>query len=300
VKCKPVISDRVDIDDDLDDVDLADRKRHSAGTGDNVSSGHKSTNNMSVGAKNPVGRTCLASVDGEKRFGEIVKIKRSGDTGITVVVQFFGTAWGGTAPPPITEFSSEAVQMMPAAKNLTVGSRCQAVASDDGRLHSCTIEKVIGKSGYKVRFLGLGMNEELRSDRVYAPQRGGESEAVGAGNKKKKFVKEIITPGGYKLPEYLQVKPTDSQHQIASKRRKISMLKKEQRKEQVEEHAKERQSSWLQHNHKVSSKHVNTTKSSIFSTSENPSGKVGVTNSGRGMTSFQARQRHEFENVDDE
>ena len=62
----------------------------------------------------------------------------------------------------------------------------------------------------------------------------------------------------------------------------------------IEKDSREKQSSWMNFNKKAKRKRkgyfrMHSKKDSIFKTSDNVEGKVGVTNSGQGMTDFNPR-----------
>merc|ERR1712113_1013194 len=109
---------------------------------------------------------------------------------------------------------------------------------------------------------------------------------------KKRTIKEVATPAGYKIPESLVIQKTDTEEVIETKKRKIQSIKKMQRTDRLDEDAQKSQSSWLKvHYNKASTRSKcgflsGKPKESILKVPENLEGRVGFMNSGQEMTSF--------------
>eukprot|EP00918_Siedleckia_nematoides_P086992 GHVU01191357.1.p1 GENE.GHVU01191357.1~~GHVU01191357.1.p1 ORF type:complete len:205 (+),score=48.27 GHVU01191357.1:268-882(+) len=188
------------------------------------------------------------------------------------------------------------------------GTMAIGLYGEDGQWYDCEVQEV-GSRSLRVRYTEYNNEEEIPFDRIRL-KRGDDAEA--AAKEKKRKAKEILTPAGYRIPQTLQISTADSEHVKKQKKKKIQLLKKQQRNDQVEEEARGRASAWQHHTQKAKTKRLisrnltsmtltglrQQTNASIFKTSDLPEGKVGVTNSGRGMTTFTNRAKHVF--ADDE
>merc|ERR1712136_450038 len=97
------------------------------------------------------------------------------------------------------------------------------------------------EKGYKVTFADA-TKIEVKFDQV----RLGKAE-------KKRTVKEILTPAGYRIPESLVIQKTDTDDQKETKQRKIQAIKKQQRVEKVEDDSLKKQTSWQKFFHNKAS-----------------------------------------------
>jgi len=178
-----------------------------------------------------------------------------------------------------------------------VGAQIQAIFSEDGLWYDSKITEQT-ENGYKVEFSEYGEKEDVRFDMVRLKQveKKAKNELLDA---KQKNIKIVETPGGWKIPENLIVQPTDTEKQRELKRRKIHQLKGEQRKDREDVHMVQRQNSWQKFKNKASSKSktgfmTGKTKDSIFRVPEAIEGRVGVMNSGNGMTTFVDKQKFTY------
>lgn len=178
-----------------------------------------------------------------------------------------------------------------------VGAEVQAIFSEDGLWYDATIVEQT-ETGYKVEFKEYGEKEDLRFDMVRLKQveKKAKNELLEA---KQKNIKIVETPGGWKLPETLIVQPTDTDKQRELKRRKIHQLKSEQRKEREDIQMAQRQNSWMKFKNKASTKSktgfmTGKQKESIFRVPDAIEGRVGVMNSGQGMTTFVDKQKFTY------
>eukprot|EP00922_Rhytidocystis_sp_ex-Travisia-forbesii_P036742 GHVS01054650.1.p1 GENE.GHVS01054650.1~~GHVS01054650.1.p1 ORF type:complete len:248 (+),score=56.08 GHVS01054650.1:190-933(+) len=118
----------------------------------------------------------------------------------------------------------------------------------------------------------------------------------------KKKVKEIVTPGGYRIPEFLTIKETDTATQRHQKKRKVQAIKKEQRQEVLETEANARATSWRKFSTKANTKKVKgfftgRKHESIFKSSDEvaPPPSTNILSAGSG---FIPRRRHDFAGLD--
>ncbi|CDJ49416.1 hypothetical protein, conserved [Eimeria brunetti] len=182
-----------------------------------------------------VGRTCSAEYEGKRYYASIVEVKRDPKEGERVVVDFIG--WGNREEYPLQQ-----VVLLPqvSATDFPVGTTAQAIYSGDGRWYDCSIIATT-PFGFRVRFTEYKNEEDLPGDRVRAPRK-----AV-----PKKRANDIITPGGYRIPQYLAAKPTDTQAQKNSKKRRVKAIKQQQKTEQAEQQLTDSAKSWQQFNKKA-------------------------------------------------
>jgi survival-of-motor-neuron-related-splicing factor 30 len=107
---------------------------------------------------------------------------------------------------------------------------------------------------------------------------------------KKRAAPEELVPETMEVPEYLRPKPTDTEEQKASKRRRLRAMKANHRSARSEIEQNQRQSSWQEFQagkHKIAKKKIVPgvrLAPSIFQSPDTIDGKVGVVGSGKGMT----------------
>ena len=110
--------------------------------------------------------------------------------------------------------------------------------------------------------------------------------------KKREFLKKRLPEDEleFKIPDNLKISPSDSEIQRLTKKKKIKALKNNFKQKILEKDSKDKQDVWLNFNQKnakiKNGVFTNGKNDSIFKTPEGIEGKVGVTNSGRGMTDF--------------
>nr|XP_043619264.1 survival of motor neuron-related-splicing factor 30 isoform X2 [Erigeron canadensis] len=190
---------------------------------------------------------------------------------------------------------------------LPVGTKVQAVYSEDGEWYDATIE-ALTPNGYLVAYSGWGNKEEVDPDNVRALEEGivnplveAEKEAEATKQALKRKIAQAATADvdyqSKSLPAKLRIEPEDSEDVKAAKRKKIHAFKSKMRKEQIEVTQNKRQNAWQQfQTTKGRAKKIGffsgRKRESIFKSPDDPSGKVGVTGSGKGLTDFQRREKH--------
>uniref|UniRef100_A0A7N0RFS3 Tudor domain-containing protein n=1 Tax=Kalanchoe fedtschenkoi TaxID=63787 RepID=A0A7N0RFS3_KALFE len=186
-----------------------------------------------------------------------------------------------------------------------VGTKVQAVWSDDGEWYNATVE-ALTPNGYYVYYDEWGNREEVDPDNVRPIQEGvvnplleaeKEAEATKQALKRKIAESAVIDFQSKSLPEKLRIDPNDPEDVKAAKRKKIHAFKSKLRKEQLEVTQNKRQNAWQQfQTTKGKTKKVGffsgRKRESIFKSPDDPQGKVGVTGSGKGLTDFQRREKH--------
>jgi hypothetical protein len=236
-----------------------------------------------------VGRTCEAFFDQKWFNGEIMSVRRD-DRGIErCTVDFIGI-------PNQREYKITDVKMLrpPHPAQCQPGTNCQGVFKEDGLWYDCVITEQTEK-GYRVTFTEYGTKSEVKFDQV---RLGGHKSA-----EKKRTIKEVATPAGYKIPESLAIQKTDTEEVKETKKRKIMAIKKTQRADKIEEDAMKKQAGWQKFFcNKASTRSKcgflsGKPKESIFKVPETLEGKVGVTGSGKGMTEYAEPRKFTYQYV---
>lgn len=186
-----------------------------------------------------------------------------------------------------------------------IGTKVQAVWSEDGEWYDGTVEGIT-QNGYFVRYDGWGNQEEVDPDNVRAIQEGvvnalleaeKEAEATKQAIKRKIAQAAVVDFQSRTLPEKLRIDPNDPEDVKVTKRKKIHAFKSKMRMEQLEVTQNKRQNAWQQfQTSKGRAKKIGffsgRKRESIFKSPDDPTGKVGVTGSGKGLTDFQRREKH--------
>lgn len=183
-----------------------------------------------------------------------------------------------------------------------IGSKVQAVWSEDGEWYDATVEDLT-PNGYYVTFDGWGNREEVDPDNVRPVEFNALLEAEKVAEATKQAIKRKIAQAASvdfqsrSLPAKLRIEPDDSEDVKAAKRKKIHSFKSKMRFEQLEVAQNKRQNAWQQfQTTKGKTKKVGffsgRKRESIFKSPDDPNGKVGVTGSGKGLTEFQKREKH--------
>lgn len=183
---------------------------------------------------------------------------------------------------------------------LAVGSKCEAKYATDGKYYDVTITGVTS-CGYAISYIQYGTSEEVpleylrpsanssHPSSAFAKKPIGTKSGSTATNDQKK---SAIIP----IPENLKILPTDTEEEIARKKKKIKAIKNKNRIIAQEEEVAQVQHSWKTFVDKGKKRSLaGITKASMFSSSESTISKVGVTNSGKGMTSYDARKKYKFD-----
>ncbi|XP_059447249.1 uncharacterized protein LOC132178743 [Corylus avellana] len=189
--------------------------------------------------------------------------------------------------------------------NLPIGTRVQAVWSDDGEWYDGTIEAHT-PNGFYICYDGWGNREEVDPANVRPIEEGvvntlAEAERVAEATKQAIKRKIALAASmdfqSRSLPAKLRIDPTDPEDVKSAKRKKIHAFKSKMRLEQLEVTQNKRQNAWQQfQTTKGKTKKIGffsgRKRESIFKSPEDPFGKVGVTGSGKGLTEFQKREKH--------
>lgn len=235
-----------------------------------------------------IGRTCEAFYEQKWFNSEIVSVRRD-ERGIErCTVEFIG--FQNTREYKITD-----VRLLkpPHPALCQPGTKLQAIFAEDGLWYDCVVSEQTEK-GYKVTFSDYGQKSEIKFDQVRTQPKSSD---------KKRQAKEVTTPGGYKIPETLQINKNDTEEQKELKRRKVHAIKSKQRTDKIEEDMLKQQAGWQKFFHSKASIRSKTgflsgkPKESIFKVPDNLDGKVGVVGSGRGMTESAEKQKFSYQYV---
>ncbi|SCN61962.1 survival motor neuron-like protein, putative [Plasmodium chabaudi chabaudi] len=115
----------------------------------------------------------------------------------------------------------------------------QALYKKDGQWYDCLVSKSKGDS-YLITYIGYNNSEYVKNDQIRI--------------KKKKKIKEVITPAGYKIPENLIVKENDSLKTKIKKTKKRNALKKKQKNELINQEFANKTQQWKSVHQKAISK----------------------------------------------
>lgn len=187
------------------------------------------------------------------------------------------------------------------ADDITVGLKCEAKYYVDGQYYPCTVTEQT-PLGYQVLFDGYGNSEEVpleylrrslnKPNQEYSAQRHALPAKANkpTGNSDKPI----------KIPENLQILPTDTEAEKERKRKRIRAIKSLNRQKMMENERNSKQQDWkafqnkaLKKKFKGASGVLTKRGTSIFASPETVDGRVGVVGSGQGMTSFvDTRKKH--------
>ncbi|XWS20674.1 hypothetical protein CRYUN_Cryun31cG0123200 [Craigia yunnanensis] len=208
----------------------------------------------------------------------------------------------GTSVSASPAQSKELVKTSDYGDEFLIGTKVQAVWSEDGEWYDATIE-AITPNGYYVCFNGWGNKEEVDPANVRATEYNALLEAEKVAEATKQAIKRKIAQAASvdfqsrSLPAKLRIADDDPEDVKAAKRKKIHAFKSKMRFEQLEVTQNKRQNSWQQfQTTKGKTKKIGffsgRKRESIFKSPDDPYGKVGVTGSGKGLTDFQKREKH--------
>ncbi|KAM1014761.1 hypothetical protein ACFX2I_044591 [Malus domestica] len=248
-------------------------------------------------------------VDMERELNEVIALteellataKQNQNSGLD-----FGTS-DSTSPslPQTQRNENDSGNISDYHDKFSVGTKVQAVWSEDGEWYDATIESLT-PNGYFVTYDSWGNKEEVDPDNVRPIQEGAvnallEAERVAEATKqalKRKIAQaSSIDFQSRSLPPKLRIEPDDPEDVKVTKRKKIHAFKSKMRMEQLEVTQNKRQNAWQQfQTTKGKTKKIGffsgRKRESIFKSPDDPFGKVGVTGSGKGLTDFQKREKH--------
>jgi len=164
------------------------------------------------------------------------------------------------------------------------GNDCLSKYSGDGNWYPARITSVGGSTDnpvYSIVFRGYNTTELVKGSEIKPMPQNYQDKTPAASNKRKL---------------------TTAEEEEREKKKKKNEKKLEVRAQKAKEQV-QKQQSWQKFAKKSEKKGVHiagVSGTSIFKTPENPLGRVGVTNSGRGMTEVALRTKHKFSADDDQ
>ena len=218
-------------------------------------------------------------------------VTHADDANDRYAVVFIG--YGNVATVDYASTRALAAAEPPVAPEAAVaGFECQARYSGDGRYYDATVEAVTAH-GYRVAFPGYGTTEELPLEYLRARTRAPRKALAAAA--------AADAGGEFKVPENLKILPTDSEEEIARKRKKIKAIKSKNRSQAIEDERNSKASNWQAFQKKAATKKApkgsmvasGLKRGSMFAAPTSVDGRVGVVGSGGGMTEFTERKKYQ-------
>ncbi|RLN72918.1 hypothetical protein BBJ28_00016469 [Nothophytophthora sp. Chile5] len=208
----------------------------------------------------------------------------------------------------VIDLAVEGAALLPPKHEIAEGFSCQAKYYADSQMYPCTVTKVTSW-GFQVLFGGYGNSEEV----PYEYLRSAAPSSAASGTVQTQVMAEGLPPRTpsvaktadalapaaiakpIKIPENLQILPTDSEAEKERKRKRIRAIKSLNRHKNIDNERNVKQHDWKAFQHKAKKKKL--TKgvsgvlskrgSSMFASPDTVQGRVGVVGSGQGMTAFQ-------------
>ncbi|EEY70362.1 uncharacterized protein PITG_05760 [Phytophthora infestans T30-4] len=208
------------------------------------------------------------------------------------------------------EVDEEEAAKLPAKESITEGFKCQAKYYADAVVYPCSVTKVT-ELGFQVLFDGYGNSEEvpyeyLRPTVLLQTEVGADTAQTSPTNAvdgatapadatTAPKVAPAVIHKAIKIPENLQILPTDTEAEKERKRKRIRAIKSLNRHKTIDNERNIKQHDWKAFQHKAKKKGMkkgvsgvlSKRGSSMFASPETVQGRVGVVGSGQGMTSFQ-------------
>ena len=198
-----------------------------------------------------------------------------------------------------------------------VGHRCEAFRMDQqreteggGEWREATVRSLHESSGnYVVEFKSDGHmqeasielvrpHKEMLREEVYAPVAAPKRGLVAGEEELKASNMGLGTK--IEVPKHLIVRPEDDERTRIKKKKILKSLKSKHRFAEMDRKQQNKKSDWQSFMKGKGSKKkkgffTGRKRESIFKTSEDGQGKVGVVNSGKGLTDYKQSKRHEFD-----
>eukprot|EP00210_Caulerpa_lentillifera_P004510 g4303.t1 len=176
-----------------------------------------------------------------------------------------------------------------------IGAKCEALSFDDQKWYGGIVKKVTDHGRFVILFDNNLETEQLDGCFVRPPSNTGEVyKGVEAPKRKRVEDEPVIT----EIPKWCQIRDRDSEKTVKKKKKLLKSYKSKIRFQKLDLDQKKKQKNWTDFIHGKGSKKkigffTGRQKDSIFKTNE--FGRVGVVGSGKGMTDYQKRSRHEFQ-----
>lgn len=164
--------------------------------------------------------------------------------------------------------------------------KCQCKYATDQKWYDVTVDAVT-EYGFMVTYTQYGNVEEVPLEYL----RPTPTKKDGGKDNKLKPDNNGIIP----IPESLKILPTDTEEEKNRKKKKLKAIKSTNRIKTQEIEVTATQKTWQSFVNKSGKRALTgVVKQSMFASPDVVEGKVGVTNSGLGMTDFERRKRHNF------
>jgi survival-of-motor-neuron-related-splicing factor 30 len=194
---------------------------------------------------------------------------------------------------------------LPESVVITEGFKCEAKYYVDSQYYTCSVTKVTAH-GFQVLFDGYGNSEEVPYEYMRPAATAVEATATatvaatpaaaptaGHATAKSATIKPApaVVDKPIKIPENLQILPTDSEAEKERKRKRIRAIKSLNRHKNIDNERNLKQHDWKVFQHKATKKKVKGASgvlskrgTSMFASPDSVNGRVGVVGSGQGMT----------------
>ncbi|OII71659.1 30 kda splicing SPF tudor domain-containing protein [Cryptosporidium ubiquitum] len=191
-----------------------------------------------------IGRIVEVFYKGNKRFGRIKSrdpILTSDSNTNSYLISLFGKN------SETISFQFQELKLLTQFKGLSVGEKVQVLYEEDGNWYNSVIIG-LNQNGYIIKYLDYDQEEAVTYDKVRIINKSVINNAnYGKNSQQLNSTSIITTPGGYKIPENLLIKSYDSEKTKLEKKKKVSVIKKQQKNEIIETQAKQKQLSWKNH-----------------------------------------------------
>ncbi|KEG03468.1 survival motor neuron-like protein, putative [Plasmodium vinckei vinckei] len=180
-----------------------------------------------------IGRTCSFMYENKRVYGSIENVVIQNNIE-QLLVHIFETNQQVLVHKNYVQLN-EILHTLSTSEN----NQYQALYKKDGQWYDCLVSKSKGDS-YLITYIGYNNSEYVKNDQIRI--------------KKKKKIKEVITPAGYKIPENLIVKENDSLKTKIKKTKKRNALKKKQKNELINKEFANKTQQWKSVHQKAISK----------------------------------------------
>uniref|UniRef100_M4B2S0 Tudor domain-containing protein n=1 Tax=Hyaloperonospora arabidopsidis (strain Emoy2) TaxID=559515 RepID=M4B2S0_HYAAE len=201
---------------------------------------------------------------------------------------------------------AEEAAQLPAKELITDGFKCRAKYYADAVVYSCSVTKVT-PLGFQVLFDGYGNSEEVPYEYLRpaaeSPQTVADTGAAltctsdpgdGPAAALVPKVAPAVIHKPIKVPENLQILPSDTEAEKERKRKRLRAIKSLNRHKNIDNERNIKQHDWKAFQHKAKKKGIkkgvsgvlSKRGSSMFASPQTVEGRVGVMGSGQGMTNF--------------
>ncbi|SCP04156.1 survival motor neuron-like protein, putative [Plasmodium ovale] len=180
-----------------------------------------------------IGRTCSFIYENKKVYGMIENVVMENNIE-QLLIEIFENSEKIVIPKNYVQLNDILQE-----SSLSENNQYQALYRKDGQWYDCILSKSKGDT-YLITYIGYNNSEYVKNDQVRI--------------KKKKKIKEITTPAGYKIPENLIVKENDSLKVKKKKKKKRIALKKKQKSELINKEFASKTQQWRSFHEKAVSK----------------------------------------------